>query len=38
VQRIKRELSDLLARDGFTSISAAVGADAHLPSTTPHGL
>ncbi len=38
VQRIKRELLDLLARDGFTSISAAVGADAHLPSTTPHGL
>jgi dihydroorotate dehydrogenase len=38
VQRIKRELSALLARDGFTSISAAVGADAHLPSTTPHGL
>ena len=38
VQRIKRELAGLLARDGFTSIGAAVGADAHLPSTTPHGL
>jgi len=38
VQRIKQELAALLARDGFTSIGAAVGADAHLPSTTPHGL
>ena len=38
VQRIKRELFDLLTRDGFTSITAAVGADAHLPSTTPHGF
>jgi dihydroorotate dehydrogenase len=38
VQRIKQELATLLARDGFTSIGAAVGADAHLPSTTPHGL
>jgi dihydroorotate dehydrogenase len=38
VQRIKQELATLLARDGFTSISAAIGADAHLPSTTPHGL
>ena len=38
VARIKEELADLLARDGFTSIAAAVGADAHLPSTTPHGL
>jgi dihydroorotate dehydrogenase len=38
VQRIKGELANLLARDGFTSVSAAVGADAHLPSTTPHGL
>jgi len=38
VPRIKRELAALLARDGFTSITAAVGADAHLPSTTPHGL
>jgi dihydroorotate dehydrogenase len=38
VERIKRELAELLARDGFTSVSAAVGADAHLPSTTPHGL
>jgi len=38
VQRIKSELANLLARDGFTSVSAAVGADAHLPSTTPHGL
>jgi dihydroorotate dehydrogenase len=38
VARIKRELAELLARDGFTSVTAAVGADAHLPSTTPHGL
>ena len=38
VERIKRELRRMLARDGFTSIGAAVGADAHLPSTTPHGL
>jgi dihydroorotate dehydrogenase len=38
VQDIARDLAALLARDGFTSISAAVGADAHLPSTTPHGL
>jgi dihydroorotate dehydrogenase len=38
VSRIKDELAALLARDGFTSIAAAVGADAHLPSTTPHGL
>ncbi|HXS42577.1 MAG TPA: quinone-dependent dihydroorotate dehydrogenase [Stellaceae bacterium] len=38
VQRIKRELAALLARDGFTSVMAAIGADAHLPSTTPHGL
>jgi dihydroorotate dehydrogenase len=38
VQRIKSELAAMLARDGFTSIGAAVGADAHLPSTTPHGL
>ncbi len=38
VQRIKQELATLLARDGFTSVAAAVGADAHLPSTTPHGL
>lgn len=38
VQRIKRELFDLLTRDGFTSVTAAVGADAHLPSTTPHGF
>ncbi len=38
VQRIKRDLAGLLARDGFTSVMAAVGADAHLPSTTPHGL
>jgi len=38
VERIKRELAALLARDGFTSVAAAVGADAHLPSTTPHGL
>jgi dihydroorotate dehydrogenase len=38
VQRIKQELSALLARDGFTSITAAIGADAYLPSTTPHGL
>jgi dihydroorotate dehydrogenase len=38
VARIKTELAALLARDGFTSIAAAVGADAHLPSTTPHGL
>jgi dihydroorotate dehydrogenase len=38
VARIKKELAALLARDGFTSIGAAVGADAHLPSTTPHGL
>lgn len=38
VQRIKRELADLLAHDGFTSIAAATGADAHQPSTTPHGL
>jgi dihydroorotate dehydrogenase len=38
VVRIKHELAALLARDGFTSIAAAVGADAHLPSTTPHGL
>jgi dihydroorotate dehydrogenase len=38
VVRIKRELAALLVRDGFTSIAAAVGADAHLPSTTPHGL
>jgi len=38
VQRIKRELAMLLERDGFTSVTAAVGADAHLPSTTPHGL
>ena len=38
VQRIKQELAALLARDGFTSVAAAVGADAHLPSTTPHGL
>jgi dihydroorotate dehydrogenase len=38
VARIKNELAALLARDGFTSVGAAVGADAHLPSTTPHGL
>ena len=38
VARIKEELAALLARDGFTSVAAAVGADAHLPSTTPHGL
>jgi dihydroorotate dehydrogenase len=38
VERIKRDLAALLARDGFTSVMAAVGADAHLPSTTPHGL
>ncbi|MGH7032554.1 MAG: dihydroorotate dehydrogenase (quinone), partial [Stellaceae bacterium] len=38
VQRVKRELAALLARDGFTSVMAAIGADAHLPSTTPHGL
>jgi dihydroorotate dehydrogenase len=38
VSRIKQELAALMARDGFTSIAAAVGADAHLPSTTPHGL
>jgi dihydroorotate dehydrogenase len=38
VRRIKDELAQLLARDGFTSVAAAVGADAHLPSTTPHGL
>jgi dihydroorotate dehydrogenase len=38
VQRIKQELSALLARGGFTSITAAIGADAYLPSTTPHGL
>lgn len=38
VQRIKHDLAALLARDGFTSITAAIGADAHLPSTTPHGL
>jgi dihydroorotate dehydrogenase len=38
VQRIKRELAALLARDGFTSIAAATGADAYQPSTTPHGL
>jgi dihydroorotate dehydrogenase len=38
VERIKRDLAVLLARDGFTSITAAIGADAHLPSTTPHGL
>ena len=38
VPRIKQELAALIARDGFTSIAAAVGADAHLPSTTPHGL
>ena len=38
VESIKRELVELLTRDGFTSVSAAIGADAHLPSTTPHGL
>ncbi|HEY3917027.1 MAG TPA: quinone-dependent dihydroorotate dehydrogenase [Stellaceae bacterium] len=38
VARINGELAALLARDGFTSVAAAVGADAHLPSTTPHGL
>jgi len=38
VQRIKHELSELLTRDGFTSITAAIGADAYMPSTTPHGL
>ncbi len=38
VQRIKRELAELLTRDGFASVSAAIGADAHLPSTTSHGL
>jgi dihydroorotate dehydrogenase len=38
IERIKRDLGVLLARDGFTSITAAIGADAHLPSTTPHGL
>jgi dihydroorotate dehydrogenase len=38
VERIKRDLAALLARDGFTSVAAAIGADAHLPSTTPHGL
>jgi len=38
VRRVKHELAELLARDGFTSVMAAIGADAHLPSTTPHGL
>jgi dihydroorotate dehydrogenase len=38
VERIKQDLVALLARDGFTSVAAAIGADAHLPSTTPHGL
>jgi dihydroorotate dehydrogenase len=38
VARIKQELAALLARDGFTSVAAAIAADAHLPSTTPHGL
>lgn len=38
VQKITQELAALLARDGFTAVSAAIGADAHLPSTTPHGL
>jgi dihydroorotate dehydrogenase len=37
VQRIKRELAELLARDGFVSLADAVGASAHSPRTPAHG-
>jgi len=37
VQRIKRELGALLARDGFASPAAAVGAAAQAPRAPAHG-
>jgi dihydroorotate dehydrogenase len=37
VQRIKRELTALLSRDGFVSLSDAVGANAHSPHAPAHG-
>jgi dihydroorotate dehydrogenase len=37
VARIKRELAALLARDGFTSLAAAVGSAAHSPRAPAHG-
>ena len=36
IGRIKRGLAELLRRDGFASISQAVGADHVLASTVPH--
>jgi dihydroorotate dehydrogenase len=37
VQRIKRELAALLARDGFATLAGAVGTAAHSPRTPAHG-
>ena len=37
VQRIKRELAALLARDGFVSLADAVGVAAHSSRTPAHG-
>ncbi len=37
VQRIKRELAALLARDGFATLAQAVGAAEHSPRAPAHG-
>ncbi len=37
VARIKRQLADCLRRDGFATISAAVGADHRLPTAAARG-
>jgi len=37
VQRIKRELAQLLARDGFQSLAEAVGSAQHSPRAPAHG-
>jgi dihydroorotate dehydrogenase len=37
VQRIKLELAELLARDGFVSLSEAIGSAAHSPRAPAHG-
>lgn len=34
VPRIKKELAELLARDGFDSVADAVGVDVHIPKKT----
>jgi len=37
IQRIKRELAELLARDGFAQLSDAVGTAEHSPRAAAHG-